>query len=105
MENENIEIPVEELANNVELKDSVKEPASLDIYNTDETEGLPAGIEIEGIDNIFEEPEPVKSFSESANIIEDKLESLSPETKEELKTVLKYLDNLLDVKILDKLGI
>ena len=75
-------------------------------------------------DNIFEEPVPGKSFSESAGVIDDKLESLSPETKEELKTVLKYLDNLLEelpedkikefakseyydlyVKILDKLGI
>ncbi|MEJ5284038.1 MAG: hypothetical protein WHS77_03205 [Brevinematales bacterium] len=124
-EGENIEIAVDELSSDVELKDSLKEPASLEVYGTDESEaGLPEGIEIEGIDNIFEEPEPGKSFSESAGVIEDKLESLSPETKEELKTVLKYLDNLLEelpedkikefakseyydlyVKILDKLGI
>ncbi|MCX7821010.1 MAG: hypothetical protein N2258_04965 [Brevinematales bacterium] len=123
-ESENIEIPVEELSDNVELEDSIKEPASLEVYGTDESGGLPEGIQIEGIDNIFEEPEPGKSFSESAGLIEDKLESLSPETKEELKTVLKYLDNLLEelpedkikefakseyydlyVKILDKLGI
>ncbi len=124
-EGENIEIAVDELSDNVELQDSLKEPASLEVYGTDESEaGLPEGIEIEGIDTIFEEPEPGKSFSETAGVIEDKLESLSPETKEELKTVLKYLDNLLEelpedkikefakseyydlyVKILDKLGI
>ncbi|MGC8770309.1 MAG: hypothetical protein ACP5Q5_03535 [Brevinematia bacterium] len=124
-EGENIEIAVDELSDNVELQDSLKEPASLEVYGTDESEaGLPEGIEIEGIDNIFEEPVPGKSFSESAGVIDDKLESLSPETKEELKTVLKYLDNLLEelpedkikefakseyydlyVKILDKLGI
>ncbi len=123
-ESENVEVSMEEFSTGSELEDNIKSPSSIELYGTDEEGGLPEGLEIEGIDHILEEPELGKSYSESVGAIQDKIESLSPETKEELRTVLKYLDNLLEelpedkikefakseyydlyVKILDKLGV
>lgn len=119
---ENIEIPIEELTEVSET--SIKEPYSLEVYGAEEVKLEEEGIKPSEVEEIFEEP-VAKAFSETGEItLEEKIEALSPETKEELKVVLKYLDELLEslppekikefakseyydlyIKILDKLGI
>ena len=116
---ENVEIPLEEFSH-AESEDLIKEPASLDVYGLPERES--EEIQFKDVENIFEEPGIAGVLSESGGI--EKIDSMSTETKEELKTVLKYLDSLLEdlpedkikefakseyydlyIKILDKLGV
>ncbi len=122
VEEENVEVPIEEFSQPEE--DFVKEPASLEVYGVKETTQLPEELEVTNVEDLLKEPS-IQTFSETGEVsIEKKIEALSSETKEELKTVLKYLDNLLEnlpedkikefakseyydlyIKILDKLGI
>ncbi|MGC8764559.1 MAG: hypothetical protein ACP5QT_01565 [Brevinematia bacterium] len=121
-EEENVEVPLEEFSQQSE--DFIKEPASLEVYGLEEGEHPSEELQIAEVEDLLVEPK-IKGISETGEIaIEEKIEALSPETKEELRTVLKYLDNLLEnlpedkikefakseyydlyIKILDKLGI
>jgi hypothetical protein len=119
-EGENIEVSIEDLTE--KSQELMKEPSSLEVYGIEEPKG--EELELTEVEKIFEEP-VAKAFTETGEVaLEEKIDVLSPETKEELKAVLKYLDNLLEdlppekikefakseyydlyIKILDKLGI
>jgi len=119
-EGENIEVSLEDLTE--KSQELMKEPSSLEVYGIEEPKG--EELELTEVEKIFEEP-VAKAFTETGEVaLEEKIDVLSPETKEELKAVLKYLDNLLEdlppekikefakseyydlyIKILDKLGI
>jgi pilus assembly protein FimV len=119
-EGENIEVSLEDLTE--KSQELMKEPSSLEVYGIEEPKG--EELELTEVEKIFEEP-VAKALTETGEVaLEEKIDVLSPETKEELKAVLKYLDNLLEdlppekikefakseyydlyIKILDKLGI
>jgi len=117
-EEDHVEIAVDEL-NEIQTGLS-NETVAPEMYGLEEPE---TQIEKEISLPKFEEPEPL-SVEQKEQVIESKVDSLSDETKTEIKKVLKYLDNLLDdlpeekikafsqseyydlyIKIMDKLGV
>lgn len=103
---------------------TVSEPPEINLTATPPSKH-PAAISLDELNEVQRDISPKADITDlNTHVIEEKMETLSDETKDELKSVLCYLDNLLEdlpedkikefakseyydlyVKILDKLGI